>query len=170
VRLFGGLLALLCAAALFWAAPAHAQTSVSQQIQVNGVIMPARYIIIDDQGEIRQILSNTSEAVQPTVYQNSIATHNQRSLTTELMDQYTGLLPTKTGAGILYEKPVSQPATTSIVRKASKSLGMESIVKQGGRILPVTIGKSRFDATRSLSTNVLLSNLSFRVVLFAVLR
>lgn len=108
MKAVGVLLAFL-GVLFLWTAPVSAQTSASGKITVRGVIAPARYVILDDNGEIKQILSNTTESVQPTVYLNSLSQENQKPLNSEVLSEYNQLLPKNAGIGELYKKDPSAP-------------------------------------------------------------
>lgn len=104
-RLFGGLLVLLF---VLVPATAHADAvGETQEIQIHATVLPARSIILDPQGRISQILSNTAENVTPSVYRGSIAAGHEIQLSGQLLTQYSLLLAqvARPGPGVLYKQP-----------------------------------------------------------------
>ena len=81
--------------------------SVGQQVRITAVILPARYIVVNAEGQIQQIISNTFEVnIVPTVYTNSVKLENARLLTPEIMHRTNDLLKDTTiRPGILYQRP-----------------------------------------------------------------
>lgn len=83
-----------------------AQTiSVSQQIIVTATILPAKYVIVDANDRILQIISNTSDRdVQPSVYRNVVKTENFIQPTAQINSDIAKLLNGKAiKPGILYD-------------------------------------------------------------------
>ena len=70
----------------FGAASADA-VSISQQIHLTGIVPPMRFIILNKQGEITEITSNTPEDVTPKVMLGSLQ-GAQLPLTTTLLKDY----------------------------------------------------------------------------------
>lgn len=62
--------------------------SVSQEIHITGVVAPMRFIVLDGQGNIAEITSNTPENVTPKVYIGSIQHGTQVPLTPEVQKDY----------------------------------------------------------------------------------
>lgn len=78
-----------------------------QQLRTSGQVLPAQHIVINEKGEITQILSNTSEDVMPKVYLKEIASGNERSITPEIQERYRQLVPPGSAKpGILYQKSI----------------------------------------------------------------
>lgn len=86
-------------------ASASAQTITrTQKVVLNAVVLPAQYIIINDQGQITEVDSNSSIQALPQVYLGSIKPANARPLTPQLYLAYQNLVPkTSLAAGILYK-------------------------------------------------------------------
>ncbi len=109
---------VLFGVSVVWTLPVSAQTSASVNIEVRGVIAPARSIVVDEQGSITQILSNTNENVSPVVYRLKIDSANQLPLTSDLARQYNQVL-SRAGSkliGVLYQRPAnSAPLNLSTI-------------------------------------------------------
>ncbi|GAC1502600.1 MAG: hypothetical protein NVS1B10_07430 [Candidatus Saccharimonadales bacterium] len=108
--------------------PVYAQTSGTVQIQVRGVVAPARYVVIDNNNIIKSITSNTKDNVVPSVYLNSIKLSNSVQLTSIIASRYRiALAQTNQGIGLIYTakpssnaKPIIQtPTSTTRVLKSS---------------------------------------------------
>ena len=91
----------------------------SQQINIQAVVLPARSIILDQQGHISQIVSNTADNVTPNVYRGSVAAGREAALTAQLLTQYNSLLAqvARPGPGVLYRQS-EPPATLTAVTLA----------------------------------------------------
>lgn len=90
--------------------------SVSQTITITARVAAARSIIVNEQGRMMSVISNTHEAIAPKVYQDKM--HGpERQLTPELDRQYRAIIADRKDlAGI--EIPVEPPrATDESVRK-----------------------------------------------------
>jgi hypothetical protein len=96
MKLLGVLLALgvFGVALLAPGSSVAAQTTIyNNQVKVTGVILPAQHVIVDEQGIIIEILSNTTEDVMPTVYVNKLSKENIRALTPNIYQQYRRIVP-----------------------------------------------------------------------------
>jgi len=62
--------------------------SVSQTIHITGVVPPMRNIVVDSQGNILEITSNTPENVTPNVFLGSMQEGNETSLTAAILKDY----------------------------------------------------------------------------------
>jgi hypothetical protein len=104
----GGLLflAIVLASALAPVHPATAQTVTTHnnQLKVTGIVLPAHHVIVNDHGNIIEILSNTDKDVLPKVYANTIKSENARELTSDIYEQYRRLVPEgQSRMGTLYK-------------------------------------------------------------------
>ena len=89
--------------------------SPGSSITITAVVLPARYIIVDSNGIINKILSNTKQNVTPKVYLNSI-NGKELVLTNKISNQYTKILKKiklKNLCGIIYNKPLYIQNNTS---------------------------------------------------------
>lgn len=105
-------------------APATAaaeNVSVTQVITVTAVVAPMRSIVVNDQGQMIKIYSNTDQDITPKVYLNT-APGPQKTLTPELQAQYAKIISTKKNL-IGVEIPVSPPKTTQLPSKLQAILG-----------------------------------------------
>lgn len=86
-------------------ASAATKTVTGGKLHVQARVLPAHTVVVDDQGAILQILSNTNEDVAiPRVYRNSINTANEVALTPSLHTQYRQLvLAGQSRVGVLYD-------------------------------------------------------------------
>ncbi|HUD05339.1 MAG TPA: hypothetical protein VMR18_00245 [Candidatus Saccharimonadales bacterium] len=83
---------------------ALAQAQTSGTIVVTAVIAPVRYVLIDNKGNIKEILSNTKENITPKVYINSLSS-SQATLTIQVYQRYEAIIDkvnTKR-TGIIYQ-------------------------------------------------------------------
>jgi hypothetical protein len=107
-RLFGIIIALLIPLGV--SAPVFAETqSVSVEITVTAVVPSHRDIIVDKNGAILEIDSNTKEDVMPDVYLNKVAPENKQTLSPEMYAEYRQHVPEGTAKyGVLYKpSPIS---------------------------------------------------------------
>ena len=88
----------------------------TQQIKITAVVAEARYVVVDSQNQIQEIITNSYNAnVVPTVYQDLVRQKNSRPLTVELQRQCDALLKGKAiKPGILYKRPLSPPAVPTV--------------------------------------------------------
>jgi hypothetical protein len=96
-----------------WLLPAGAQAetiSVAHKITVTAKVAPTRTIVVDNSGKIVKIFSNTSAAVEPIVFKNSIAGPNSVALTDQILQQYRHLLPSRAGPGLVYSRATTSKA------------------------------------------------------------
>ena len=71
-------------------AQACADTPINT-VTLTATIRPAKYLIVYNNREIKEILSNTKENVVPTVYINSISPGNMIPLSNKIYDQYISI-------------------------------------------------------------------------------
>jgi hypothetical protein len=85
--------------------------SVSQTITITARVAAARSIIVNEQGRMTSVISNTSEAITPKVYRSAM--HGpQQPLTPELLAQYQSVIADRNDLeGI--EIPVEPPRATN---------------------------------------------------------
>lgn len=89
--------------------------SASGKVHLIGKVAPAHYIIVDGDGTILQVISNTDEDTVPLVYKDKLIANNQMPLTPAIYDQYRKIVPAGTShPGVLYKLAKPQPAPTSI--------------------------------------------------------
>lgn len=101
-------------------APSAAALSSAQTITVTAVVPAHRDIIIDGNGNITEIVSNTKDDVTPVVFLGEDGSEkNKRPLTDEIYDKYRKLVPAGTAKyGILYKQTLPV-ALTSILNAKS---------------------------------------------------
>ena len=99
-----------------------------QQLHTSGRVVASQSIIVDDQGTIIQILSNTTEDVVPKVYLLTIGSSTQQPMTADIFAQYRKHVPEgKSRVGVLYQKSilesslVPQETFTSFLRPPNLS-------------------------------------------------
>lgn len=90
MREIGGVLFIVLAF-LFWPGLVSADIVGMSQITVQGIVPPMRSVIVNDQNQITEIISNTTTYVAPTVYRNQILSSNEISITPLINQEYTGL-------------------------------------------------------------------------------
>ena len=74
-------------------ASAESVSTTGQQIKITAVVLPAIYVVVNNQNQIQQIISNTRERdTTPTIYKNVTKLENLQSITPELQSQVTMLL------------------------------------------------------------------------------
>lgn len=86
---------LALATVLRGGAASAAQVSVNGgQLEVQARVLPQHTVVIDEQGVITQIFSNTTEDIAtPRVYRVSIEASNEQPLTLAVYDEYRRLVP-----------------------------------------------------------------------------
>ena len=62
--------------------------SVSQVIHLTGIVPPMRNIVVDGQGNILEITSNTTDNVTPRVFLNKMLDANEISLSPAVYEEY----------------------------------------------------------------------------------
>jgi hypothetical protein len=84
-----------------------APSSNNNQLQVTARVRSAHHVIIDSEGNVIEILSNTTEDVIPKVYLEKISSETEQPLTDEIMQHYRKLVPLgKSKIGVLYRKSI----------------------------------------------------------------
>lgn len=106
--------------------------SVTQVITITATVAPARSIVVDDAGRILSIVSNTNEAVIPTVYVNKVH-GEERPLTPDLQSKYDSIIAQQTNLNGV-EIPVAKPQP--VVKPVEHKLSFMSFVNK----LQATIG------------------------------
>ena len=117
------LAALLCAAfVLAFSGTTFADSErvilVSQQITITATVLPARYVIVDKDGSITRITSNTDEAVAPRTYREAIKPGNEATLSPIAQKQYEQVINSAVNkVGVLYDgsKPLPEVNKVSTV-------------------------------------------------------
>ncbi|MDB5184819.1 MAG: hypothetical protein JWN38_627 [Candidatus Saccharibacteria bacterium] len=117
-RVLGVVLLVVLASSLVATRPASADTvSVTQRVIIRAVILPATYVTVDSQGHILRIDSNTTEDINPFVYENTVKPGNQRPLTPAIMNAFRQLVPLgKNHVGVLYQRPQVTAINLTTVR------------------------------------------------------
>ena len=78
---------------------------VSEPIYITARVLPTHTVIVNEQGIITEIISNTTEDVIPKVFVNESLKENERPLTPEIYEQYKDLVsPGESRIGTLYER------------------------------------------------------------------
>lgn len=98
---------MLAGMVLFAGISASAETiTKSGKINVKARVIPAHTIVIDEQGEVVRITSNTSEEItQPRVFMVQIAAGNEKPLTDDIYKEYRRLVSPRQGKpGTLYDR------------------------------------------------------------------
>ena len=103
------------------AAPVSADSIsvTAEQIQISASVAARRYIIVDANGDIAQIISNNTIAdLEPEVYKQKVQAGNKLPLTPELARQAQALLGgVKIKPGILYQRQLAVAPQPSPVLK-----------------------------------------------------
>lgn len=100
-------------------------TSVTQELKVTARVLTVRHIILNQQGDIIRITSNTLEDIVPTAYISNDASSNRIPLSDSVYSEYRVYVPIGTAQyGVLYENlnPVFSPAKAGI--KAMDGIGI----------------------------------------------
>lgn len=110
--------------------PVAAATTVEDQITVTATVAPARYIIVNTNGLIKEIDSNTTEPVIPKVYIGSIRS-TAIPLSPLVLNEYTKIISKCNfrKIGIIYSANVSHPVKNPVVASrlvAINNCGLES--------------------------------------------
>jgi|GEM_PF-6844864 len=85
--------------------------------------MPAQYILVDGQGKILEIGSNTYQDVVPQVFLNQPSSGIEQPLTPEIYAQYRNFVPAgKSHPGILYK--YQAPKAIAKIAKLNLSLNI----------------------------------------------
>lgn len=109
-----GITAGFFAAFLLTAPSASAATlTASGEIRITAVVAPVHYIIVNEDGDIIDITSNTDEDAAPKVYRDKVAAGNEVQLTRAIYQDYRAIVPAgKSRIGKLYAKvPASEPVS-----------------------------------------------------------
>lgn len=80
------------------------QPKHNTQLQVTGIVLPAQHVIVDEQGKIIKILSNTNKDVVPKFYVSEISKETMFKPTSGQLEKYRQLVPKGTAnVGTIYE-------------------------------------------------------------------
>lgn len=78
-----------------------------QQLHTSGRVVASQSIVVDGQGIVTQIFSNSTEEVIPKVYLLTISPQSRLELTPEILAQYRKHVPLgKARVGVLYQKSI----------------------------------------------------------------
>ncbi len=89
---------------------------ITQELHVTAKVLPMRRVIVDNQGQILRITSNTTESISPTVFRGSDTPENQIALSPEIANAYKSLVPSNAGIGTLYERSIATSFQQSAAR------------------------------------------------------
>lgn len=107
VRNILGIFALACISVLpMQAASAESVVVDGGNVTVQAQVLRTHYILIDEQGHITQIASNTTEEAKPRVFFLKEVHGNERAMTEDVYQQYKAILPTGKSdkVGIVYQR------------------------------------------------------------------
>lgn len=102
---------------MVWASSSSAQMVVSKPIIITARVLPTHTIILDSQGNIAQIISNTTDKKPKLikVYGQRVAKEAERPLTPELYAAYRqDIAKVKRRVGTLYTQTISTAALTNL--------------------------------------------------------
>jgi len=79
--------------------------ATNSSVVISAVIAPVRYILVNDQGIITEILSNSQENVMPTVYKNKLGSE-PITLSRAIYSQYISLMTniSSNHNGVIYRR------------------------------------------------------------------
>lgn len=88
------------------AASADSVAVTGQQIKITAIVRPAIYVVVNNQNQVQEIISNTSEReTMPTIYKDSVKPENIQASTQDVQAQTSTLIKSVTvKPGILYER------------------------------------------------------------------
>lgn len=72
----------------FGASNSAVAASSNDKLQVSARVVARQSVIVDSAGNIKTIISNSDQEVQPIFYQNEISTENELAFTKQLHDAY----------------------------------------------------------------------------------
>ena len=85
---------------------AQQQFNPKNEIQVTGRVLPMHSVVVDSNGIVLEILSNTYEDVLPRVFVDRISLETEIPLNDAVKTQYNALVPQGSSkVGSLYKKP-----------------------------------------------------------------
>ena len=76
---------------LLWPATVSADIVQSGQVTLEGIVPPMRCLIVNNQNQIIEVVSNTNNETQPTVFRNKVLNGNQISMTNPIQREYNTL-------------------------------------------------------------------------------
>ena len=108
------------------ASPVLAATAAGATTTITAVILPVRYILLNKQGEIITIISNTTTDVTPKVYMASFQSP-ELPLTPALNKQYLQLMSglQTTRFGTIYSRPTNQAARATYLSRLSSYISYD---------------------------------------------
>ncbi len=87
---------------------------------MNGRVLPTHFVIINEDGDILQIISNTTEDVKPRIFVDKIAADTEVPLTDDVYVFYQYYVPPGTSkVGVLYKSNPPLISTVSILNRIS---------------------------------------------------
>lgn len=80
--------------------------SAAQQIKITATVLPAHTVIVDEEDQIKMVVSNTNiRDISPTIYLNQVLPENARPITPKLSKSISTILEDKTiKPGVLYDR------------------------------------------------------------------
>jgi hypothetical protein len=82
-----------------------------EHLHTAGRVLPAHHVVINEQNEILEIISNTTEDVNPRIYLNKISKERELPANPKVLEQYRRLVPSGTSnVGVLYRKSILEPS------------------------------------------------------------
>lgn len=103
-----------------------AENLSSKSINIQAVVVPVRYILINSSGKITRIYSNTNQLIKPTVYLRSFKGPKE-IFTNKINVQYTNILKNYkalNNTGLIYDinlsnKPISFNYSNEVIKRFS---------------------------------------------------
>lgn len=85
--------------------------SDKEHLHTSGRVLSAHHVVINEQSEIIEIVSNTTEDVNPKIYLNKISKELELSASPEVLERYRQLVPAGSSkVGVLYRKSILEPS------------------------------------------------------------
>lgn len=97
-------------------------------IHVNGKVLPARHAVVNMEGEIIEIASNTYEDAEPKFYLNHVSKESEVRVSERFYEEFKTLVPDGTSKpGILYAKQ-NGPQNENGTQKRSAMMRIISVL------------------------------------------
>jgi hypothetical protein len=89
--------------------------SVSHKIYIKATVLPAQTIVLNDKGQIEEIISNSEAPGQLAVFKTTVSQSSRQTIDDEVLSQYRAIMAGHTlKIGLVYSLPDNNTARPTV--------------------------------------------------------